>query len=130
MLMYSTDDPPRKQISLKISTHGDQSIMEIINTLHPEMEQYIVIDELLPFLNRHKVLTRNNREQLGPQSPTTPTMKTRQLLSILDSTGPVGEENFVKALFESSNKVSGHKHLIELLQSEGVTIQVIHITEV
>ena len=130
MLIYSTDDPPKKQISLKISTNGDQSIMEIINTLHPELERFIKIDELLPFLNRHKVLTRNDREQLGPQSSTTPTMKTRQLLSILDSIGPVGEENFVKALFESSNDVSGHKHLIELLQSEGVTVQMIQSTEV
>ena len=124
LLLYITDEPPGEQVPLKVSTHDpeNQSILEIITTLNPEMEQYIVVDEILPFLNRHNLLTRVDRERLGPQSTTSPTLKTRQLQSILDSIGPDGEENFVKALYESSS-VPGHRHLIKLLQDNGVTIE-------
>jgi len=125
ILLCPTDDPPKKKASLKISTRGNQSIIEIIVALHPEMEQYITIDELFPFLNRHKILTKANRQKLGPNSSTSPTMKTRHLLEILNTVGPDGEEKFVKALYESS-EVSGHKHLIKLLRDEGVNVEVIH----
>jgi len=126
-MYHFTDDPPREPLSLKVSTNGDQSIAKIINKLHPEMEQWIVIDELVPYSIRHNLLTQIDKDILGPQSTTLPTLKTRHLLMNLDSKGPDGVQNFIKALYESSN-VPGHQYLMKLLQQEGVTVEC--ITEV
>jgi len=122
MYIFSTDDPPMEPVSLNIMTHENQSISEIIRKLHPAMEKNIVMEELVPYLNKHGLLTQIDKEILGPTSTTPPTLKTRQFLFNLHSKGPDGEKNFIKALFESA-KVPGHQYLIKLLKDNGVTIE-------
>jgi len=97
----------------------DQNIMESISTIYPEMEKFLVVDELFQYLIKYKVLTRIERENLGPQSTKTPTDKIRYLLEKLESKSPAGQTDFLKALMESSSTVSGHAQLIELLQDQG-----------
>ena len=102
-----------------LETPDNQSIMDSLFSIQPEMEQYTVMDELLAYLNKYKLLTRTEREHLGPQSRKTPTEKTRYLLSNLESKGPKGHTDFLKALIASSSAVSGHHYLIKLLQAQG-----------
>ena len=119
LLIYTTDEPQRE---MNVLANRDEDLSETIIRLHPEMEKYIVIAELLPYLSRHKVLTKLEREKLGPISTDPPTIKTRNLLSFLESKDPDSVGNFVRALYESSH-ISGHKHLVKLLKNNNVIIE-------
>ena len=110
------------QVPTEILLPDKQSIMDIVLSIQPQLEQCIVVDELLQYLNTHQVLTKPEREHLGPQSTKTPTEKIRYLLSILESKSPQGQSGFVKALFDSSFHVDGHQHLIGILQDQGIQI--------
>ena len=108
---------------LKVSKPENQSIIDIMYTMQGNMEKYLVVDTLLSYLNELEVLVKEEREQLNLQILTA-TEKTRKLLSILESKGPQGEENFIKALYKSSSDVSGHRNLIQLLNDKDVIVKV------
>lgn len=68
------------------------------------------------------MLTKHEGQQLPLNI--TATKKVQKLVELLKSKGPQGGEDFVKALYKSLSHVSGHKHLINLLQEKkGVTIK-------
>ena len=119
------------QKQLEVSINGSKTLMEIINRKNVEMEKYIQIDELIKYLKRYSLLATNEEQTLG-LSHYTSTEKIRYLLRILQSKGPDGEKDFVRALYDSGNdsNIRGHKHLAELLERDGVDIKLVQNTEV
>lgn len=113
----------KTQISLKVSMPDNKTIMDVIFSVQPEMEQNINMDELFAYLNKYDILTRLDREHLGPQSKKTLTEKNRYLIYELESKSPQGKENFVKALYDSSHKNESHQILINKLQEKGVVVE-------
>jgi len=100
--------------------------MGVINNLNPQLQEYINIEQLLPFLKKYAVLAINERQHLELRD-TTNYEKVQYLLSTLGSKSEEGQEDFIKALYESSKQEgsSGHHKMIELLQNEGI-----HITNI
>lgn len=110
--------------SIEAPTANDLSIiMGIIYSLHPEMKKQIKMEKLLPYLMRYKILTGDEENKLGKPFDSN-TEKVQCLLSVMEGKGPEGEENFIKALYESSKESgnTGHKKLIEALSDKGIDI--------
>jgi len=111
---------------IRVSTNGDQKIIGIIYKLQPDMETLLNIDELLAYLMKHRVLTNNEEQHLGPGSYATPLEKVRFLLSesVLGRKGLKGQKNFIRALYESSKRQgnTGHRDLVTRLRENGVII--------
>lgn len=107
---------------IKVSIDGDKSIVNIVDK-NPGLHKLINIQELLSFLIKYELLTRDEREHLELNSITN-TKKIQCLLSKLESKGRAGQENFVKALYESSKEEgnTGHCEIIELFKNEGISI--------
>ena len=51
---------------------------------------------------------------------------------ILESEGPDGVKDFLRALYDSANEsnIPGHKYLVKLLQRDGVAIKLAQNTEI
>ena len=105
-------------------TANGECVMEIVNTMQPEMLQFIVILELLPYMKKYNILTINEEQELQLESTTNYKKVLCLLSSILVSKSPEGKKNFIKALYESSkiSGNSGHNKLIMKLQRKGITI--------
>ena len=104
-----------------LSDESNKCLMDVINSLYPEMEDLIRMNILYAYLVAFKVLTKVEYEKLGPQSKDSPTEKNQFFLSQLDNKGPPGQEMFVKALYRTK-QYDNHHQLIELLRSKGLTI--------
>ncbi|XP_065918159.1 basement membrane-specific heparan sulfate proteoglycan core protein-like isoform X2 [Dysidea avara] len=109
---------------IEISTSNNQSIMDIIYTMQPEILDLINMEELFVYLIKYSILTKNEVQHVGPMSRETNIEKATFLLSALYGKGPEGQKDFIKALYES-NKVAGntgHQELIRKLHDKGVVI--------
>ena len=126
---YSTSVPTKQstlpendRLILKISSSGtDITLIQIIQSLFPDMEAMINMNKLHAYLIQFNVLTRIESERLGPLSKDTPTEKNQYFLTILESKGPQGQEKFVKALYRTKD-LDSHHQLLVLLKSKGVTV--------
>ena len=107
---------------MQVSNNGTKSILDMITELNPNLQQHIDITELWPYLIKHRILTRNERQNLKLKS--SESEKIQDLLSLLDHKGELGHTNFIKAIYESSKipENSGHCEIIELFKSEGISI--------
>lgn len=99
--------------------------MDIINELAPNFEEHMDVEQLLPYLIKYNVLARHEKQQLRLMEHTN-CRKVQDLLSMLEQKNTKGQEDFIKALYESSQEQGsggGHHKLIELLQNKGITIE-------
>jgi len=108
-------------IIVNISEETNKSLLDIINSLFPVMENLINMIKLYAYLIAFQLLTKVESEKLGPQSTKTKTEKIQYFLSLLDSKGPQGQKMFVIGLYRTK-EICSHAQLIELLRSKGVTI--------
>ena len=110
--------------TIQISTSDNQTIMDIIYTMQPEIEELINMEKLFGYLMKYKLLTKHEEQQVGPTSRETNIQKIRHLLSALERKGPEGEKNFIKALYESTKEAgnTGHHEIIRKLHDNGVII--------
>ena len=97
--------------------------MDIIIEINPDLQKFINITELLPYLKKHKILTAIERENLELKSKTDGE-KIQDLLSQLHRKAEIGHENFIRAIYESSKDQgnSGHCEIIKRFESKGIYI--------
>lgn len=74
----------------------------------------------MPYLNRHEVLTENERHNLNDEK-NTPAMKVNLLLEYLEKKNDENVNDFVRALHEEGTH-TGHKVLCNLLQDNDIHI--------
>ncbi|XP_065897157.1 uncharacterized protein [Dysidea avara] len=91
----------------------DDTVMELLWELNPEMNKYINLDCLLPYLNRHKVLTRSERFCFNNSSKSQ-NEKIAYLLQVLDGKDSGTVLKFIRALKEETEH-TGHMKLYSLL---------------
>ena len=99
--------------------------MEVIDELYPKLQEHINVQCLLSYLHKYNVLDSNENQRLM-LIILTPIEKAQKLLEMLRSKSPEGQENFVKALYESSQELgssSGHHKIIQLFLTNGITIR-------
>ena len=99
--------------------------MEVIDKLYPELQELINVQSLLSYLHKYNVLALNENQRLKLEIYTD-IEKAQELLEMLRSKSPEGQENFVKALYESSQALgdsSGHHEIIQLFQTNGITLR-------
>ena len=90
---------------IKVLINDDKTILEIVDKTSPKLHKLINIQQLFLHLIKYNILAQNEREHLGPKSTSTNFEKVQHLLSsILISKGQEGQENFLKALYESSKE--------------------------
>ena len=108
---------------IQVSNNGTKSILDMITKMNPNLGQLINITELLPYLIKYGILTKDEREKLELECKTN-RKKIQDLLSLLNYKGEVGHTNFIIAIYESSKIQgnSGHCEIIELFKSEGISI--------
>jgi len=80
------------------------------------MRQYINIKTLVPYLNKYKILTLVERQQLLNMQ-TTREEKVDLLIKILESKSGEGKENFLKALKEA-HEHTGNEYLLKILKTD------------
>ena len=112
------------ETEIRVSTDGTNNILDIVYKTNPKLQKRVSIKELLPYLIKYHILTTNEREHLEPEFKSTNCDKVQYLLSLLETKGEEGQENFIKALYESSKEEgnTGHCEIIELLKNEGIFI--------
>ena len=93
------------------------STMEILYTLNPELEQYIDLVTLLPYMNRYGIVTPEERRFLNNESNQ---QRVSKLLGYLEKKNPETINGFVKAISEEPNH-KGHKQLCKLLKERGIS---------
>jgi len=96
------------------------SSMDIIYQLNPQMIKYINLVSLVPYLNKHGILTSEERFYLS-SSHKSPTEKVNHLLQYLESKGEDTVQKFLLALKEEKEH-SGHIELCRLLKQNGVNM--------
>ena len=96
------------------------TIMDTLWQLHPEMIRYIKLNCLFPYLNRHKILTRDERFFFTDSSKS-PYDKITKLLQILDSKDDGTVLKFLQALKEETEH-TGHKNLCALITQKGIKL--------
>lgn len=94
--------------------------MDIIYQLNPQMNKYINMVSLVPYLNKYGILTSEERFYLNSNSKS-PTEKVNYLLQYLESKGEETIKKFLQALKEASEH-TGHIELCRLLRERGVEI--------
>ena len=109
---------------IKVKINVDKTVMEIVDETNPKLQKLINIQQLFSHLIKYNVLAQNEREYLGPDNTSTDFKKVQYLLFKLTSKGQEGQENFLKALYESSKEEgnTGHREIIELFKKEGIDI--------
>ena len=96
------------------------STMDIIYKLNPQMIKYINLVSLVPYLNKHGILTSEERFHLS-SSHKSPTEKVNYLLQYLESKGEDTVQKFLLAL-KDEKEHSGHAELCKLLKQNGVNL--------
>jgi len=111
-------------VTYEVFTENDECVLEVVNTMQPEMLQHVVMLNLLPYMNKYDILTINEVQKLQLESTTNYEKVNCLLSSILVHKSPEGKKHFIIALYESSKKPgnSGHKKLIDKLQHKGLKI--------
>ena len=92
--------------------------MDVLYQLNPQLNKYINMSSLVPYMNQYKVLTKNERFYLN-DTMRSPSDKVTYLLSYLEGKGPATVNGFLKALREEKEH-SGHAVLCSLLVQNGV----------
>ena len=92
--------------------------MDIIYQLNPQMNKYINMVSLIPYLNKHGILTSDERFYLNNSSKS-PSEKVTFLLQYLERKGEETVQKFLQALKEEREH-SGHTELCRLLKQRGV----------
>jgi len=95
-------------------------IIDILLELNPEMNRYINLKCLVPYLNRYKILTKSDRFYLN-NPLTSPDEKMTYLLSTLDEKSTESLHNFLRALKEEPEH-TGHQELCKLIAQKGYPI--------
>ena len=96
--------------------------IKVLYRLHPELQKHIDFVSLMPYLNRHEVLTENERHSLNDEKGT-PAMKVNLLLGYLEKKNDENVNDFVRALHEEVTH-TGHKELCKLLEDNDIHIHV------
>ena len=94
--------------------------MDALREIHPEINQYINLDCLVPYLHRHRILTRTDDFHLQNSSKASDE-KVAYLLQVLDRKGVDIVKKFIRALKEEPEH-TGHKTLCALLVQRGIDI--------
>jgi len=101
-------------------SNNSPSTIKVLYRLHPELQKHIDFISLMPYLNRHEVLTENERHNLNDEK-NTPAMKVNLLLEYLEKKNDENVNDFVRALHEEGTH-TGHKVLCNLLQDNDIHI--------
>lgn len=91
--------------------------MDIIYQLNPQMNKYINMVSLIPYLNKYGILTSEERFYLNNNSKS-PTEKVNYLLQYLEHKGEETVQKFLQAL-KDEREHSGHVELCRLLKQAG-----------
>jgi len=94
--------------------------IKVLYRLHPELQKHIDFASLMPYLNRHEILTENERHTLNDEK-STPALKVALLLGYLEKKNSENVDDFVRALHEEGTH-TGHKELCKLLQDNDIHI--------
>ena len=94
--------------------------MDVIYQLNPEMNRYINMVSLIPYLNKYGILTSEDRFHLS-NSLKSQTEKVSYLLQSLEGRSDKTVQDFLHALKEASEH-NGHIELCRLLKEKGVEI--------
>ena len=97
------------------------STMDIIYQLNPQMNKYINMVSLIPYLNKYGILTSEERFYLNNSSKS-PSEKVNYLLQYLERKGEETVQKFLKAL-KDEREHSGHVELCRLLKQAGVKLK-------
>ena len=103
-----------------INNSENEDLWETIRTLNPEMLHYIDMDQLYGYLNKYKLFSGNEMEQLRLPVKA-PYQRKQDLLDFMENKSPEGVENFVKVLYNTAH-IEEHYELITLLQKKGVHV--------
>lgn len=106
--------------SVDTSQNTCASVMDALYELHPELNDHINMNCLLPYLNKYKILTGDERFYLSDASKA-PSEKVNYLLHLLEGKGSNAVDNFLRAL-RAEKKHSGHSMLCSLLVQKGVKL--------
>ena len=85
----------------------------VLNKHQPELVQLINLPELVPYLNRHEVLTDRENEILR-NSMVPHHDRVLNLLSFVKKKGPNGYDKFLQALKEETSHL-GHRQAVNIL---------------
>ena len=95
---------------------SETSLMSTVNQLHPELAKHIDLDSLLPYMNRHNLLTSSEKYYLSIESYS-PVKKINFLLRYLESKGDIAVKKFIQAIKEEPSHL-GHKHLCTVFEKK------------
>ena len=95
---------------------GDSGLLKKYQS---ELVQYIDLPSLIPYLNRHNLLTDDEQEMLL-NTQFTERERILKLLALVEKKGKDGFESFLKALEEEPEHI-GHKELMILLIGASIT---------
>ena len=85
----------------------------VLNKHQPELVQLINLPELVPYLNRHEVLTPRENEIL--QNSNVPHHdRVLKLLTFVQKKGSIGYDKFLQALKEETSHL-GHRQAVNIL---------------
>ena len=85
----------------------------LLNRYQPDFVTYLDLPSLIPYLNRHSLLTRQQDELLRNEHHTKQD-RVLKLLEYIEGKGPEGYKKFVQALREERTHM-GHKELYKCL---------------
>ena len=94
------------------------STLNILLRLNPELVKYIDFVTLLPYLNKHQILTPGERHFLNDDGKQHE-KRVSNLLEYLEKKNEEAVDDFVRAISEEPNH-KGHKELCQLLKKEGI----------
>ena len=115
--------PAAPEIHIEVWVPENIKIMDILNSLHPQLVEFLDITLLVSYLSQNHVLTLNERQHLLLPSYT-PIEKIQKLLLQLESKDDEEQKNFIKAIYESSKQQGGGNHhkIIKLFQRKGIML--------
>ena len=94
--------------------------MRVIYSIHDDMRRYINISSLYPYLNKYRILVREERQIL--MNPyLIQTQKVDKLLEFMDGKSPSSQRDFLKAI-KDAREHTGHKEICNLLRKKGLHI--------
>lgn len=102
------------------SNDTHESMIDALYELNPELNDYIDMNSLIPYMNKYRILTKDERFYLNDSSKP-PSEKVTYLLSCLERKDYKTVYNFIQALKEEKEH-SGHVKLCSLLEQKGVKL--------
>ena len=89
----------------EVSIRDGTSIKDVLNFMQPELLEVIVISQLLPCLTKYGLLTTDEKQELQMETTTDYKKALNLLSSIIGTKGSEGGKDFIKALYELSEKL-------------------------